>query len=177
MLQDYAWTLFISIPLGVPLLALVYLSACALANRETTFLKSLILGPTTFAISLLVGWLLVVQMGKMEERPDISFGPMHAAGAGLGILASWLIGAIVYGIAYQGAVGKAILVSGLEVLLRVFLAALVTGIVFVVLAIVQVARDETGRDMLITGGIIFAGFLALVTLIFFGSSLLRNRPR
>src|SRR5829696_1373541 len=100
MLEQYAWTLWFIVPLSLPVLGLVYLAACALADRETGFLPSIGLGSATFYASLGVGWVLMTQLGKQETRPEVSFGPLHLAGAALGLLASWGLGFVAYAAAY-----------------------------------------------------------------------------
>jgi len=175
MLQEYAWTLWFLVPLSIPVMGLLYLAACALADRETSYPAAVGLGWFTFLISFPLGWWLVGLLAQREATPEARFGAMHTLGVVLAILASWLIGSAVYSAAYQGRIVKGVQVAGIELLLRLLLGALLGGVVAVVVAIVQVSRDPAYSSLLLPAGLIFGAILAAIATLVVLTGILRRR--
>ena len=176
MLGDYTWTLWILIPLSVPVMGILYLAACALADRHEPFLPCLAFGTATFYVSLGVGWLIYSSMAPPVTNFN-QFGATNWAAVGLALLASWGIGTAVYSTAYRGNVLKGTQVAILEVGLRVLLAALITAVAAVVAGAAQISRDPAQKEALLMGlGVVGGVTLALAVLIL-GAGQLRGRLR
>lgn len=175
MLQEYGWTLWFLVPLSVPVMGLLYLAACALADRETTFPAALVLGSITFFVSFPLGWWLVWLLGGQETNPEARFGTLHTLGVAVALLTSWLIGSAVYSVAYRGRILKGMKVSVIEVLLRLLLGALIGAVVAVILAIIQVARDPAYGSLLLPAGLIFGGIMAAIVTLVIVTGILRRR--
>jgi hypothetical protein len=60
----------------------------------------------------------------------------------LGLLVSWLLPGVLYAPLAPVTVPRGMLIAGVQVLLRVFLYALIAAVVMVVLAVLQIARGE-----------------------------------
>ena len=92
MLQEYGWTLWFLIPLSIPVMGLLYLAACALADRETSFPMALVLGSITFFTSFPLGWWLVWARweGRNSETPKLASAPCTRWAWLAAFLASWL---------------------------------------------------------------------------------------
>jgi hypothetical protein len=175
MLEEYAWTLWFLIPLSIPVMGVLYLAACALSDRETSFVGAMVFGSLTFFASFPLGWWLVWLLAHQDPNPQARFGTMHTVGVGLAVLLSWLIGSAVYSAAFKGRVPKAVQVAGIEALLRLLLGALVGGVAAVVVAIMQVARDPAYRDLLLPASLIFGGILAAILTLVIVTGILRRR--
>jgi hypothetical protein len=204
MLGDYTWTLWILIPLSVPVMGILYLAACALADRNEPFLPCLAYGTVTFYVSLGVGWLIYSSMAPPVTNFN-QFGATNWAAVGLALLASWGIGTVVYsqfgatnwvavglaalfassGIrhgeipttAYRGSVLKGTQVAILEVGLRVLLAALITAVAAVVAGASQIARDPAQKEALLVGLGIVGGVTLVLAVLILGAGQLRGRLR
>ena len=175
MLEEYAWTLWFLVPLSIPVMGVLYLAACALSDRETSFVGAMLFGSVTFFASFPLGYWLVWLLGQQDAGGQSKFGSMHTLGVGLAVLLSWLIGSAVYSAAFKGRVPKAVQVAGIEVLLRLLLGALVGGVAAVVVAIIQVARDSAYASLLLPAGLIFGGILAAIITLVVVTGILRRR--
>ena len=127
MWEQYAWTLWFILPLTPPVMGALFLAACALSDREVSLPSAAGLGSVTFLGSAALGLWLVPFLGQQDLQAGVQFGSMHILGVGASLLASWLIGSATYVTAFKGQVGKGMQVAGIEVLLRLLLAALSTA--------------------------------------------------
>ena len=175
MLEEYAWTLWFLIPLSIPVMGILYLAACALSDRDTSFVSAMLFGSITFFASFPLGYWLVGLLGQQDTGARTRFGSMHTLGVGLAVLLSWVIGSAVYSAVFKGRVPKAVQVAGIEVLLRLLLGALIGGVTAVVLAIFQVARDPAYGELLLPASLIFGGIVAAIVTLVVVTGILRRR--
>lgn len=177
MVEEYAWMLWFILPLTPPVMGLLFLAACALADRETSLPAAAGLGSATFLASAALGLWLVPLLGSQDAQPGIAFGSMHILGIGAALVGSWLIGSFTYAAAFKGQVPKGMQVAAIEVLLRLLFGALIGAGLAVIYAAIQVGRDPRGRDLLLWGGLIFAGVLAVIVTLVIVTGILRRRAR
>jgi hypothetical protein len=135
--------LIIGVVVSLPVLAILYQAACALANEEVSFWKSLFISTLTFYACLGLGWIIVTQMGKQDPPGPDRFGLMHTLGVLAAIGVGWLLSAVVYTPFVHMRLGRGFLVASLETLLLILLSLLVGAVVMVVLALLQAL--QTGR--------------------------------
>jgi hypothetical protein len=151
----------------VGLLALVGLgtflfqAGCALADvPDRGYFRSLSIYSATVVFCVPIAAVLIWLAGRYDTDADDWFGTYRIAAALLALLLTWLLSAGVYALLLAGSLRKGLMIAGVELLLMALLAALVAGIVFVVLAFVQigthkpslntVARVERGEALYIS---------------------------
>lgn len=172
------WVTALLVGIGIPMLGLIHFAAAALAERNRPYWRSLLEGVGTFAISAGVGYAIIQwAAGMVDTDMESGFTKYHSLGVFLSIVASWVVGSFVYSATLMGKVGAGIKMSGIEMLLRVLMLALVAGIVSVVAASSQVAVDADGRKLLwiIFGSV--AGLIAIALAIFFAGNLRSGAAR
>jgi hypothetical protein len=116
----------------------------ALANvTDPSLLKSLLVVLAGTAASGLLSYLVYRLLG-LAERPEVALDNLTVLWLLVVLLLSWLVPALLYIPALPVKWFKGVQIAGVEVLLRGLLAALVAGVVLVVLAAAQVlARRPT----------------------------------
>ena len=121
---------------------LLFRMGCALADvAEPRLPRSALLVGLALAVSLPVGGLLVWLLGRYDP-PDTEalFGPMRVVGLVLSCLAAWVLSGALYTLSLPTPYRKGLMISAFEMLLGALGAALLAGVVLVVLAVVQIAR-------------------------------------
>lgn len=123
---------------GLAVSVLLFRASLALADvTEPGLVKSVLVVLAGIAASGLLSYLVYRLMG-LADRPEMALDSATVSWLGAALFLSWLVPALLYVPALPVRWRKGAQVAGVEVLLRGLLAALVTGVVLVVLAAVQV---------------------------------------
>lgn len=117
----------------------LFQAGCALANvPERSYFRSLPIYAASLVLCLLLGAALLWFAGRYDTDPNESFGRFHVAASLTSLLLTWLLSALLFSLLLSASIRKGLIIAGIELLLLALLAALVAGIVLVVLACVQI---------------------------------------
>jgi hypothetical protein len=117
---------------------LIFKGSLALANvTEPGLPRALLVVLVGSAASGLLSYLVYRQLG-LAERPEVALDNLTVLWLLVAVLISWLVPALLYTPVLSVQWLKGLQIAGVEVLLRGLLAALVAGVVLVVLAAAQV---------------------------------------
>ncbi len=123
---------------GLAVYVLVFKASLALADvTDPGLLKSLLLVLGGTAASGLLSY-LVYRLFGLADRPEVALDSTTVLWLLAALLISWAVPTLLYISALAVRWPKGIQIAGMEVLLRGLLAALVAGVVLVVLAGVQI---------------------------------------
>jgi hypothetical protein len=123
---------------GLAVAVLLFKASLALADvTEPGLVKSVLVVLAGLAASGLLSYLVYRLMG-LANRPEVALDNATVLWLLAAVLLSWLVPALLYVPTLPVRWQKGVQVAGVEVLLRGLLAALVTGVVLVLLAAVQV---------------------------------------
>jgi surface polysaccharide O-acyltransferase-like enzyme len=138
------WVLGVVLLFGVG--TLLFLAGCALADvNGPSFLKAILIYGAAVVVCAPLAGLLLYLAGKYESDPNALLGPIRGAALGVWLLAAWVLSALLYALLLAVSYRKGLLIAGTELLLSGLVAALVSAIVLVVLAVVQIARNPSPR--------------------------------
>ncbi len=125
---------------------LLFQAGCALADvNGPGFLKSLLIYGVAVVICAPLAGLLLYLAARYETDPTGLLGPARGAALGVWLLAAWVLSALVFALALAAPIRKGLVIAGTELLLSGLLAALVSAVVLVVLALVQISRNPAPR--------------------------------
>jgi hypothetical protein len=125
---------------------LLFQAGCALADvNGPGFLKSLLVSGSAAVLFLVLAGGLLYFAGKYETDSTSRLGPIHAGALGVSLLATWVLGALLYALFLTAPYRKGLVIAGTELLLAGLLTALVSAVVLVVLALVQISRSPPPR--------------------------------
>jgi hypothetical protein len=125
---------------------LLFQAGCALADvNGPGFLKALGIFGVACLVCVPLAWLLLYLAGKYDTDSAALLGPARGAALGVWFLAAWVLSALVYALALATPYRKGLVIAGTELLLSGLLAALVSAVVLVVLALVQITRNPSPR--------------------------------
>jgi hypothetical protein len=142
------WVLGVVLLFGVG--TLLFLAGCALADvNGPSFLKALLIYGAAVVVCVPLAGLLLYLEGKYEPNPAALLGPARGAALGVWLLATWVVSALIYALALATPYRKGLVIAGTELLLSGLLAALVSAVVLVVLALVQIARHPSPRTVVV----------------------------
>jgi hypothetical protein len=130
----------------------LFQAGCALADvPERGYFRSLPIYAASLVLCLPLAALLIWFAGRYDANPDNWFGNARIAAAVAALLLTWLVSAGLYALLLAGSLRKGLMLAGFELLLMALVTALVSGVVFVVLALVQIGtrppqqRVESGE--------------------------------
>jgi hypothetical protein len=117
----------------------LFQAGCALADvSERSYLRSLPIYSATVVLCLPLAWAIIWYAGTYEADPTAKFGTMRWAGTVAALVLTWILSALIYTVWLAAPVKKGLLIAGTEMLMMALLAALVSAVVLVVLAFVQI---------------------------------------
>jgi hypothetical protein len=124
----------------------LFQAGCALADvNGPGFLKSLLVYGVALAVCLPLAGLLLYLAGRYETDAAALLGPVRAGALGVWLLATWVLSALIYALFLAAPYRKGLVIAGTELLLAGLLTALVSAVVLVVLALVQISRSPPPR--------------------------------
>lgn len=145
--------LWVGIGLVVFLLleAALFWAAAAIGDAPPLTLgKTLAVGCGVGLVTSVALYLLATQTGLTTQRPayDSATGMFTL----LGLASSWAIAAVLYVPLVPASVGKSLLMAVFQLLLRGLLYALLTGVVMVVLAVLEIVynKDASRSELLLS---------------------------
>ena len=122
---------------------LLFYAGCALADVANPSLgRSLLAVGLALLVCLPAGGALVWLLGSYDTDPNVLFGPMRILGITLALLVTWVLSGVLYKFLLTAPYRKGLFISAVELLLGALLSALVTAVVLVILAAVQIARSK-----------------------------------
>jgi hypothetical protein len=128
---------------GLAVYVVLFKASLALADvTEPGLLKSLVVVLAGTAASGLLSY-LVYRLFGLADRPEVALDNATVLWLLVALLISWLVPALLYIPALPVRWFKGVQIAGVEVLLRGLLAALVAGVVLVVLAAAQILARRT----------------------------------
>ncbi len=117
----------------------LFQAGCALADvPERGYFRALPIYSASLIVCLPVAAALIWFVGRYDADPNDWFGNLRIAAAIGSLLLSWLLSAVIYALLLAAPLRKGLLIAGVELLLMALLAALVSALVLVVLALVQI---------------------------------------
>jgi hypothetical protein len=117
----------------------LFRAGCALADvNEPGWLKSLGAFALTSVVCVPASGALLYFADRYDTDPSAWYGPMRIAGLVAALLTTWLLSGLLYTFFLAATPKKALLVAGFELILGVLLAALVSAVVLVALAVAQI---------------------------------------
>jgi hypothetical protein len=125
---------------------LLFQAGCALADVPVRgYFRSL----SIYALAVLLCGPLMAALvwfaGRYESDANASFGTMRIVALIVSLLLAWLLSSGVYALLLAASLGKGLWIAGVELLLMGLLAALVSAVVLVVLAVVQIATRPPAK--------------------------------
>jgi hypothetical protein len=118
---------------------LLFQAGCALADApERGYFRSLPVSSLAVIVCLPLAVVLVWFAGTYDSDPASSFGTMRIMGLIVALILAWLLSAGIYSLLLAASLKKGLIIAGVELLLMGLLAALVSAVVLVALAVVQV---------------------------------------
>lgn len=137
---------------------LLFQAGCALADvPERGYFRSLPIYSVAVAVCLPAATALVWFAGRYDADPSSVFGPARGAALAVALLLSWPLSAVLYALFLAASIKKGLVIAGVELLLLGLLAALLSGVVLLILAFVQIAgRTPTTRAVLMPPSIVRA---------------------
>ena len=117
----------------------LFQAGCALAEvPERGYFRSLPIYSAALLVCLLVAAPLVWFAGRYDVDPNDWFGNARVAALIGSLVLTWLLSAGIYALLLAASLRKGLLIAGIELLLMTLLAALVSAVVMVVLAFMQI---------------------------------------
>ncbi len=142
------WVLGVVLLFGVG--TLLFLAGCALADvNGPGFLKALLIYGAAVVVCAPLAGLLLSLASKYEADPAALLGPVRGAALAVWLLATWGLSALIYALALATPYRKGLVIAGAELFLSGLLAALVSAVVLVVLALVQIASHPSPRTAVV----------------------------
>ncbi len=127
----------------------LFQAGCALADVSGPgFLKSLLVCGVALAVCLPLAGLLLYLAARYETDATALLGPARAGALGVWLAATWILSALIYALFLSAPYRKGLVIAGTELLLAGLLTALVSAVVLVVLALVQITRSPPPRAAL-----------------------------
>ena len=118
---------------------LLFQAGCALADvPDRGYVRALPIYSAALVICLPLAAVVVWFAGRYESDPNNAFGSMRIAASIGSLFGVWLLSAGIYALLLAASLRKGLLIAGIELLLMGLLAALVSAIVLVVLALIQI---------------------------------------
>ena len=128
-------------PVAWVVTTLLFLAGCALADvPPPSLVKAGGVVAAALAVCVPLGWVAMHFLGKQDADPSVILGPMRILALGLSLLASWVVSAVLYALFLAAPYTKGLVIAAVELLLGTLLTALLSGVVLVVLALVQIGR-------------------------------------
>jgi surface polysaccharide O-acyltransferase-like enzyme len=122
----------------------LFQAGCALADvNGPGFLKAFSIYGVAAVVCIPLAVLLLYLAGKYEPDAARLIGPVRGAALGVWLLATWVLSALIFALALAAPYRKGLVIAGMELLLSGLLAALVSAVVLVVLALVQITRNPS----------------------------------
>jgi hypothetical protein len=144
--------LFVAVCLGglIVLLGvgtLLFQAGCALADvPERGYFRALPIYSVAVVVCLPLAVVLIGWAGNYESDPNTRFGALCITALIVSLLLTWLVSGVIYKLLLAASFKKGLIVAGIELLLAGLLAALVSAVVLVILALVQiVSRPPPGK--------------------------------
>ncbi len=125
----------------------LFQAGCALADvPDRGYFRSLPIYSATLVLWLPLAAVLIWFAGRYDADPNEWFGTNRIAASVVALLLAWLLSAGFYALLLAGSLRKGLTIAGVELFLLLLLAALLSAIVLVVLACVQIGtRPPTQR--------------------------------
>lgn len=118
---------------------LLFQAGCALADvPDRGYFRALPIYSAAVIICLPLVVLLVWFAGRYEVDPNDWFGNMRITALLGSLVLTWLLSSAIYALLLAASLRKGLLIAGIELLLMTLLAALVSALVLVVLAFLQI---------------------------------------
>ncbi|HTU22263.1 MAG TPA: hypothetical protein VMG10_29765 [Gemmataceae bacterium] len=118
---------------------LLFQAGCALADvPERGYFRSLPIYSAAIFVCLPLAAALVWFAGRYDVDPNDWFGLMRLTALIGSLVLTWLLSAGIYALFLAATLRKGLLIAGIELLLMALLAALVSALVMVVLALMQI---------------------------------------
>jgi hypothetical protein len=120
----------------------LFRAGCALADvPEPGLLKSLVLFTLASVVTLPLLAGLVWYAGSFESDPNARLGPMRILALAAGLLLTWVLSALLYAGGIPVRPRKSLMIAGSELVLMGLLGTLLSAVVLVVLAVVQIRKQ------------------------------------
>jgi len=117
----------------------LFQAGCALADApERGYFRALPIYSAAVLVCLPLAAALVWFAGRYQADPKEWFGHVRITALVVALLLTWLLSAGIYALLLAASLRKGLLIAGIELLLMVLLAALVSALVMVVLALMQI---------------------------------------
>ncbi len=125
----------------------LFQAGCALADVPARgYFRSLPIYSATLVFWVPLAAALIWFAGRFDTDPNDWFGTNRIVASVVALLLAWLLSAGIYALLLAGSLRKGLTIAGVELFLLLLLAALLSGIVLVVLAFVQIGtRAPTQR--------------------------------
>lgn len=118
---------------------LLFQAGCALADvPERGYFRALPIYAVAIVVCLPLAALLIAWAGNYESDPTIWFGVPRITALIVSLLLTWLLSGVIYKLLLAASFKKGLMIAGIELLLAGLLAALVSAVVLVILAFVQI---------------------------------------
>jgi hypothetical protein len=131
--------------------ALLVQAGCALADvTGPGFFKALGVFLAAQVICAPLGWALVWAAGLYGGSAGV-LTPLRGLALVVALLATWVISALIFALTLAAPYRKGLMIAGAELVLGALISAVVTGVVLVVLALVQIARQPPPRPTAAAG--------------------------
>jgi hypothetical protein len=144
-----SWVVTGAVAGGIILLGLGGLllqAGCALADvREPRYLKALGLFAAALAVCAPAGGFLVWHAGSWDSTPSSLMGPFRTVALGVALVGTVAVSALINALTLTTPYRKGLMIAGSELVLAALVLALLSGVVMVVLAVVQIAGQAAPR--------------------------------
>ncbi len=125
---------------------LLFQAGCALADVPVRgYFRSLSIYALAALLCVPMMAALVWFAGRYDSDPNASFGNMRIAALIVSLLLAWLLSSVIYAFFLAASLRKGLRIAGVELLLMGLLAALVSAVALVVLAVVQIATRPPAK--------------------------------
>lgn len=119
---------------------LLFQAGCALADVVgPSYFKSLLVYGVAVVVCVPLAGLLLYLAGLYDTEPG-ALGTYRLLALVVWLLAAWVVSAIIYSLFLTAPFRKGLVIAGTELFLAALLSGLVTAVVLVVLALVQIGR-------------------------------------
>lgn len=144
ILSEPVWLLIwgmVGLLVTYPTWLLLFCVGCSLAELEPSWGRTFLAVTLSFVltIGLVLGGYLVGEVIAGNSNNSLRW-LVPLLGVGLGVLVSWLLSVLLYPLLLSASLGRGFLAATFERLMGVLLALLIAGVVFVVLALIQIIR-------------------------------------
>lgn len=120
----------------------LFQAGCALADvPERGYFRALPLYSATLVVSLPLAALLVWFAGRYDADPNDWSGSLHISAALASLVLIWVLSGGLYALFLAASLRKGLLIAGIELLLMALSGALISAVVLVVLAFVQISTQ------------------------------------